>query len=561
MVGEAWFTFGVGMTFLIYPLSPLQAIWPSLIHYLWATLWALLSLLCCLNSMQRKRQLKWTVLAAVTYLASLLSHEGTALIPLAFVCSHLVFGTWQRGRVLKHPLPESSRRPAVTLLTLLLLTLAMYGVWRKMILPLYGLEDYESSEVGFSLGIFFSKVFDATRTIFFPWVDAFRQVLDWRPEPKYVVLSVVLSIVSAVVTFRLAKQPAAGQAPVPGSAQTINASQWLWTASVGFSLIAAALVIFGISPLLPGTILGGDMFSRLYFAAVIGVAFAVPASYLLAVLLYERAPKFVSLSILCCLLAFGFIFFPLSGNILTHKSEFPQVFGRYSLIHAAGLIVYVFGVVLLGLLSFVSAPRRTRSFGFAGMIGVLVLLGSLYHFSVKHQYAARWRQQVTMFGELRQIAPSLKDDTFVVINDPQDYLPLSHHELSGYLVVLYNNWTIMGNREQHVRFYADGVESSHYNQPVRWRPPEIVGPLTETFIRGKSEPLDRIQYDRLLSFDFDGAHLRLRQSIDVITKEGQHLTLENHPNRILPGPPVKAAVWRHLSSSIALTETGLSLTQ
>jgi len=563
LVGEAWFTFSAGMVFMVYPLSPLQAIWPSLIHYLWASLWALLSIVCCLNSIQSKGQLKWTVLAALSYLASLLSHEGTVLIPPTFIALHLVFSIWSRHDVSKPSPQESSHLPAVKLGIALLFTLLTYGAWRKMILPLYGLEDYVSSEVNFNPTIIATNAGKAAETILFPWADAIRQVFDWRPEPWCFLLSMFLAVVSGALTFILGKHSASSHSAGSRSQQMVKTGQWLWAASVGFSLILAALFIVGISPppLVPGRVLGGNMFSRLYFAATIGVAVALPPLCLLAVRFYSQAPRLISALALCCLFLFGFVFFPLSGNILTHRSELPQVFGRYSETYATGVIGYVLAIVFLFTLLYFSWRRRIQWFGLvAAIMAALVMVGSLYQFSVKQQYADRWRQQIAMLQELKGQAPSLQDGTFVLVDDPQDHLPFSHYELSGFLVVLYDNWTLMANREHYARFFSDGVESSHYNYPVFWRPPDNIGPLTETYIRGKSLPLGRISYDRLLIFSFDGSHLRLLPSKEVVTKDGQRVTVQSHPERILSGPPVRATVWRHITSSIPFADTGFAST-
>jgi hypothetical protein len=548
MIGEAWFTFAVGVLFMVYPLSPLQAIWATDIHYLAAAFWALLSALCCLNAIETERQLKWTVLAALFYLASFLSHESAGLIPVAFVAAYLLPGNQRFQAISKLTVPVSPRR-TLGLLATLGVVLLVSGLWRALILPAYGLLDYESSTIVLDVRVIFNKVLHATATIVFPWADVLRQVLDWRPGHRYFLLAGLLSLLSGVITFLLAKRSAVFQAAAHGEEQPFQTRRWLWTVCVSGSIILAALVIIGISPLIPGSVLGRNSFSRLYFAPTIGVALACPALCLLAVRLYECAPRLVSTSALVCLLAFGFIFFPFSGNIFTHRSESLQVFNRYSQFYAVGLVTYILGAVSLAILSIMSTRSRRRCSAcfVAGAIAALVLVGSLYQFSVKQQYAVEWCRQVAMFEQLHRIAPSLKNDTFVIIDDPQDYLAFSHYELSGYLVVLYDNWTVMGNRKQYVRFFSDGVESSFYNFPVSWDPPDVVGPQTATPIRGKDLPLSRISYDRILSLDFDGNHLNVVPSKEVVLPGGNRLTLENHPDRISGSLPVKTAVWRHLA--------------
>src|SRR4030095_42015 len=87
IVKEHWFVFAVGIIFLTYPLPPLHAIWPATAHHLWACLLALLTILFFDYGLRAAgmRRLTCYVLAAATYMASLLTHEVFALIPPAFV--------------------------------------------------------------------------------------------------------------------------------------------------------------------------------------------------------------------------------------------------------------------------------------------------------------------------------------------------------------------------------------------------------------------------------------------------------------------------------------------
>jgi hypothetical protein len=82
IVNENRYIFAVGIIFLAYPLSPLQAIWPSTLHYLLACLLGLLAILFFLNGLRtiEKRRLRWLALAAVTYLAGLLTHAEFAFL-------------------------------------------------------------------------------------------------------------------------------------------------------------------------------------------------------------------------------------------------------------------------------------------------------------------------------------------------------------------------------------------------------------------------------------------------------------------------------------------------
>ena len=89
---EEWFAFAVGILFLTYPISPLEAIWGATIHYLVATLLATVVMLFSLNGLESsgKRRRNWFIISTMTFLALLLTHEAYALLPPAFICCYAV---------------------------------------------------------------------------------------------------------------------------------------------------------------------------------------------------------------------------------------------------------------------------------------------------------------------------------------------------------------------------------------------------------------------------------------------------------------------------------------
>lgn len=93
------------------------------------------------------------------------------------------------------------------------------------------------------------------------------------------------------------------------------------------------------------------------------------------------------------------------------------------------------------------------------------------------------------------LALAVKDDTFIVIVHRPGRscsAPYSTHgELSAYCLALYDNWTIMGNRDQQLRFYADGVELTYYGTVGAWFPPGVKGPI----LTHVTLPTPHIAYD------------------------------------------------------------------
>src|SRR5215813_14511973 len=147
IVKEHWFVFAVGIIFVTYPLSPLQTIWPATAPYLWACLLALLTILFSDYGLRATelRRLTWYALAAATYMASLLTHEVFALIPPAFVSLYVLSKNGQNTPEWYHFGQISLYKPALWWLSVLLGVFGIYGLWRVLILPMYGASQYPSS--------------------------------------------------------------------------------------------------------------------------------------------------------------------------------------------------------------------------------------------------------------------------------------------------------------------------------------------------------------------------------------------------------------------------------
>src|SRR5215471_13326511 len=171
IVKEHWLVFAVGIIFLTYPLPPLHAIWPATAHHLWACLLALLTILFSdygLRTTELQR-LTWYVLAAITYIGSLLTHEVFALIPPAFVSLYVLSKNgqntpeWYRfGRI-------SLYKPALWWLSVLVGVFGVYGLWRVLILPMYGTYVYPTSAIGLNPIMLAKKILVGVKIAFNPW--------------------------------------------------------------------------------------------------------------------------------------------------------------------------------------------------------------------------------------------------------------------------------------------------------------------------------------------------------------------------------------------------------
>src|SRR5262249_10835085 len=143
-----------------------------------------------------------------------------------------------------------------------------------------------------------------------------------------------------------------------------------------------------------------------------------------------------------------FIGAPKADAIFSHISGTPMLFGRYSLAYGSLLMAYVLAVTLVTIMTILSWARRRGTWRrgaygraavmphgnaclLSGAVASLVLLGTLFHFSIKEELATEWRRHKTMLEQLRTLAPAVKDNTFIVIvrDEPgrSPFAPYSTH--------------------------------------------------------------------------------------------------------------------------------------
>jgi len=202
---------------------------------------------------------------------------------------------------------------------------------------------------------------------------------------------------------------------------------------------------------------------------------------------------------------------------------------------------------LPALLALFGLPWRRFSVTVAHLVpstalACVVFVGSLVHFSVKKEFVREWEGQKARLTTLLALAPCIADSTLVVILDDRDRrAPYEdHYEMSIYLLVLYDNWSLFGNTTPHLRFYRDGVESTY---PGWWFGPGERGVYATATLR----PVGRISYDRVLLFANDHGRLRAVGDTVVTGEDGRELRMRSNVSRICARPPASTHTWRHLT--------------
>jgi hypothetical protein len=504
IVKENWFIFAVGVIFLTYPLAPLHAICPITLHHLWACLLTLLTILFSWYGLRptEMRWLKWFAVAAITYTASILTQEVFAFIPLAFVSLFVLSKNQQNTAECYHWGRMSLYKPAIWLMSLFVGVLGIYGLWRILILPMYGTLAYSNSLIVVNpIRVAWHILKDTTKIVFVLWPAVLERITMSPPPLLHISLSIILFVVIWTVTFWLLRRsPASDHTDQGGIAKISSVDPWVQAAIIGMALSIAAVVAIGVSPRtvqvnVSSNFPGASM--RVNFVAMVGIALGLPA---LAVLLVRFCHS--------------------SSTLAQDKHRLTSR--------------------LIGLGMATMKPIGYASL-LSGAVACIALLGTLFHFSIKEQFVAEWRQHKTMLEQLHTLAPSVKDDTFIVIAHDErrsSAAPYSTHwELSSYFLVLYDNWTIMGNTDRQLRFYADGVQSMYFATLGTWFPPGVEGPI----VTHAKFHLPHISYDRLLLFEFDGSTLRILPRMEVRTTRGDVLIVQNNPDRILDRMPPRTA--------------------
>ncbi len=537
IVNENWFVFAVGIIFITYPLSPMQTIWPATVHYLGASLLALMTILFSLNGLgDTEKRLCWVALAAVAFISCILTHEEFLLIPPAVISLYMLSKDKQQVSGRQTICRTYVHKPAVLILGLFITIMIAYGLWRIFVFQIYGKPFYHNSQIVLTLGILVKKSLAGAHTVFLPWSDALYQVSNFPPPLRYKLLSMLLFVVTWLITVRLLPHSLSGRNSSLSELQAPINGHWLRAAITGIVLVIAAISIIGFSPGSINRIAG--IHSRFNFVATIGVALGLPALLWLMVWAFNRNRMVSILIVLACFLYIGFLRFPSGVNIFSHRSTFPVLFGRYSLLYGSMIMAYVAGIALsiTTLICGLTSPRRTNNriesafhliakHVMPGTIACIVLIGSLFHFSVTQQFIAMWDQTRTMFKQMTMLAPALEDDTFVVIveEQPSDHTG-KHYEISDFLRVLYDNPSLMGNTSKMLRFYSNRVESSAYGKDI--------AALTS--------------YDHLLLFNFYDNMLHMLPDMEVKTEEGESLIVKSNPKRILNQHRVTNTVWQRI---------------
>jgi hypothetical protein len=553
IVEDDWFVFVVAVIFLTYPLSPIQTITACSIHYLVGCLAALLATLFffhALESTERRRTL-WFVFASGSYLASLLTHEEFFTIPPTFVCLHLLF----QGRRSEWAYAQkmSIRQSLIGCVASFLITFVLYFSWRQLLLPLYeGNYSYALATYHMLLDplVVAKRFFVGVDTVFIPWDRALYQISLFRPPIWVVSLTVIVFATIWIISFALLSSPSRHR---QNERREMRAHPWLQPLTIGIISVLMLLLSLAFSEMTTVARING-MQSRFNFAALVGVALALPAFFALLVQWCNRkVANYVAVSVV---LAAGFTH-PL---VLLNEPVVRTFLDRYDLQFLPLVIACISGTafILFTIGCLTGLPRllrlraeglfgrrpaghrfiRMRAFVLSGIIAFFVLIGSLFQTSVAYEWAIAWKEYKTMLVQLQSIAPALEDDTFVFIVGSSDnksfrnirWRVVAGFELSVHLLALYDNWSIMGHigdpsNDERLQFYPDGFEVS----PEQWFPHGVKGPL----VTSATISIPRTAYARLLLFEMDHGSLRLLPEMEVKTVAGERLVLRNNLERIL----------------------------
>jgi len=574
ILNEKWFVFAVGVIFITYPLSPLQAINPMLLPHLWSSLLALLTILFVVHGLtvsDKKRANRTVGWSVVAYVACILTHEVFAPLPPAFLVAYILMRDKQPN-TFNSAAGSSSwlNRPSALCLVSFFVVLASYGLWRIFLLPAYGKHVYSISGLVLNPGVLLEKIIIGTRTALVPWAAAMSAITASHLRLAHILLSLTFFIFVWLMLARLIQRSAIATQHLANQPESmLEASNGvLRVLLIGFVLTIASIGAVAVSPASISTLYGLSPASRVNFVAAPSIALLLPG--LLVCLM--KWPRIASLIAVGYLLWIGFGWFQ-NGNIFTHRSSSPVLFDRYSVPYALTVIGYVIAVTFFTLTAILpSVPQLWRVIQartdlgqgplaislhrhlLAGSVAGLVFFGSLFHFSIKNTFISEWEHHKARLEQLRSLVPIVADDTFLVFIDPRGLSNApytTHWEFSSYLLAIYDNWSILGNTDNHLRFHRDGIESFYGRIRGTWFPPGVRGPVLTHATLVSS----RVAYNRLLLLEFDGDTLRIVPSMEVKTEEGEIQIVYSNLKRILSGKPVTTAAWRHVAGSSKQNET------
>jgi hypothetical protein len=559
---EKWFVFSVGVIFITYPLSPMQMITLSTIHYLFSSLLTFLAILFSLNGLKRigSRQLYWFAIGSSTYLASLLTHEEFGPIYPLFIILYIL-SSYKRQGIKYHP-PKDIRTvsPVILWLISFLLTLGLYGLWRKVILPLYKANyfvDFYNLELDPATLV--KKFIVGADTVFAPWDQIFWQIFRFQPPLWSVLSSGIVFAATWIVIFRLLAHSQV-TSHVSGGSLKIEDGPWCQVVITGTVLVIA--VIGTVAPSSTNAVETVHNFaSRVNFGALAGIALGLPAAPVLLMKFCNRSVRATIFVATVFLAFFGII------HIVVRRSYITAILDRYPLNVGMMVMATTLGVIFIIFMIILSSYNQTiqsrtihligrslkpgyaliRVHVLAVIIASIVLQGSLFHSSMKYEWADAWRQYKLMLRGLQAVAPGFLDETVVLIIEKASNVLTTRvvkgSELSIHLLGLYNNWSIMGliitKGASGWYFYRDGMEIPG----ATWFPAGVRGP----FLTHATMSIPRIGYNRFVLCEFDGSTLRRVPKIEVETVEGDLLILHDNPERVLAGAPVANTIWRHVT--------------
>ena len=327
LLDQEWFVFAAGTIFAIYPLAPLQTVWPSTVHYQVSCLLALASIFASLRCVEAKGGQRWSglITAGVAYALSLLTHEAFAFVPPAFLATRLMTAEIQAtaSAAASRGDGRSWRFFAMPPLGVFAGVFALYAAWRTQVLPLYGAQVYGPTLAVRPLA-FGKTVIDAGVTALLPWPRVIIFLYEARPAATWVACALAVGASTWLLSTLLLR--------VRSDTQQVDGQYWTRTAFVGLAVFMAAVAVFAVSPVPLRAVFGVDFKSRQNFGVITGLALAVPSLFVLFTRWVRRSPATAVAIVLAGLLWLGLIGWPMTEGVgLLFYRSYRPVFLGYSI--------------------------------------------------------------------------------------------------------------------------------------------------------------------------------------------------------------------------------------